>query len=324
MPRVPDKPITTQPPTTGVAGEAPTTAPSASSSAGTAGAANPFASDGMDAPIKPKIPTYICTGQFGGKEQLQVVPEGVKPPSNGQWIAQKDVEPTLELIDNIMTGKSTMSVEDSTKPSFLDWLLPKVVSDFIGSIFSRNCPGFKENIKSDLLHLARTPMGRELLKEITDNPFPVVIRPTMGSGGVVKPDDENRARREKNSPNPSKGSASTVHLPHDLHDESMVVYRRPQEDYARQGYQRGRQGYVMPTESDEIPQPRFMILAHELVHVHRAQRGMIEAKGSFRNDGYVNQEEFETIAGHSYKFTENKLRQSFGMPSRFGHFRHKL
>ena len=264
---------------------------------------------------------HISTHLFGGKEQLRIIPEGVRPPSSGQWIAQKDVEPTLELIDNIMTGKSTVSVEESTKPSFLDWLLPKVVSDFIGSIFSRNCPGFKENMKQDLLHIARTPIGRELLQELTSGPFPVVIRPTMGSGGIVKPDDENRARRERNSPNPSRGSASTVHLPHDLTDQSMVVYRRPQiMDYSRR---RGRE-YVIPTESDEIPQPRFMILAHELVHVHRAQRGVLEPKGSHRNDGYVNQEEFETIAGNSYKFTENKLRQSFGMPARFGHFRHKL
>ncbi len=306
------------------AGEAPSAAPTGASSAETAGTADPFTSDRMDPPIRPKVPTYITTHLFGGKAQLQVIPEGVKPPSSGQWIAQKDVQPTLELIDNMMTGQSTVSVEESTKPTFLDWLLPKAVSDLIGKIFSRNCPGFKENIKEDLLHLARTPMGRELLKEITNNPFPVVIRPTMGSGGIVKPEDSNRARRERNSPHPSKGSGATVHLPHDLHDESMVVYSRPQEDYSRRG-QRGRgREYVIPTEADEIAQPRFMILAHELVHVHRAQRGVLEPKGSHRNDGYLNQEEFETIAGNSYKFTENKLRRSFGMPARFGHFRHKL
>ena len=104
----------------------------------------------------------------------------------------------------------------------------------------------------------------------------------------------------------------------------MVVYRRPQEDYSRHAMQRRSREYVIPGKDDEIPQPRFMILAHELVHVHRAQRGVIEPKGSHRNDGYLNQEEYETIAGNSYKFTENKLRRSFGMPARFGHFRHKL
>lgn len=320
MAKVSDKPFTPQP------GVVPNGSPAnASPSINSQGSSTPpatdapFSADRLDAPKRPKVPSYICTGAFGEHDQLSVIPEGVTPPQGGQWIAQKDLQPTLELLDNIMAGRTAVTVDDNTKPAFMEWILPKSIAEFIGKIFSRNCPGFRESIQKDLKQLARTPMGRELLRELTSSEFPVVIRPTTGSGGIVKPDSESRARRQGNTP--SGGSASTVHIPRDLTDTTMVVYRRPSiTDYSP----RALRNPPNPTSEDEIPQPRFMILAHELVHVHRAQRGMIEPKGSHRSDGYLNQEEFETIAGNSYKFTENKLRQSFGMPSRFGHFRHRL
>ena len=167
------------------------------------------------------------------------------------------------------------------------------------------------------MKLSRTPVGRKLLKEIAEHPKPVVIRPTTSTkGGLVEPFNEHQARRTPHQL--GKGSGSTVHIPYDLKDDTFVVYRRPGFDYDTG---RMRDG-MNPTEDDEIAQPRFIILGHELVHVHRGQRGKIAPKGSHRRDAYHNQEEFETINGDE-ALTENRLRRAHDLPNRYGHFHHR-
>ncbi len=261
---------------------------------------SPHANDSFEAP---KTPTYVTVGGFG-REQLQVIADGAKPPEQGQWIFKSEVGPTQAMLDSIINGTGNVSIDETT-------------TGWIFGLFAKECPGFKQAIEKDLRHLARTPMGREMLNDITSHENKVVIRPTTsGKGGLVKPDSESKARRSGSGP--GVGSGSTVFSPNDLTDGTFVVYRKPAPIF--------RLGKMtipkVPTENEEIAQPRFMTLAHELVHVHRGQRGLIEPKGSLRDDGYQNQEEFQTINGE-YEFTENKIRRSFGLESRFGHFHHR-
>jgi len=246
---------------------------------------------------------YVATGGFGD-EQLTVIEDGAKLPTQGQWILKSEVSSTQAMIESIVAGNGNVSIEETTEP----WLF---------GLFYKTCPGFKEEIKKDLLKLVRTSMGRNLLKDIMEHDKPVVIRPTMSNqGGLVKPSDESNARRTHDQS--GVGSGATVHIPHGLKDDTFVVYRKP----PFMGFRRRSPEYEIPGKGEEIAQPRFMTLAHELVHAHRGQRGLIEPKGSNRNDGYLNQEEFQTING-DYTYTENKLRRAFGMPSRFGHFHHR-
>ena len=248
-------------------------------------------------------PQYVTVGGFG-HEQLSVIADGAEPPSTGQWIFKSDVAPTQAMIDGILNGTGSVSIDETTEGRLF-------------GLFSKECPGFKAAIEKDLRQLARTPMGRQLLAEITSHDQKVVIRPTNSDkGGLVKPDSESKARKTGTAP--GVGSGSTVLIPADLRDDTFVVYRKPPPVF-----ERGKMVIPeIPSENEEIPQPRFMTLAHELVHVHRGQRGLIEPKGSHRKDGYQNQEEFQTING-DYQFTENKIRRSFGMQTRYGHFHHR-
>ncbi|MEC9464432.1 MAG: M91 family zinc metallopeptidase [Myxococcota bacterium] len=248
-------------------------------------------------------PTYVTVAGFGN-EQLTVIADGADPPSQGQWIFKSEVAPTQAMLEGILNGTGNVCIDETTE----GWLF---------GLFAKECPGFKGAIEKDLRYLARTPLGRQLLQEITNRDQKVVIRPTTSDkGGLVKPDSESKARKAGQTP--GAGSGSTVLIPVDLRDDTFVVYRKPPPVF-----ERGKMVIPeIPSENEEIPQPRFMTLAHELVHVHRGQRGLIEPKGSHRRDGYLNQEEFQTING-DYKFTENKIRRSFGLQARFGHFHHR-
>ena len=246
---------------------------------------------------------YRSTNGFGS-EQLQVIADGAPQPIRGEWIYASDVKPALALIDSILSGDTALSVEETTKPWFC-------------GLFFKRCPGFREAIRGDLLKLSRSPLGRQLLREIAEHTKPVVIRPTTSTkGGLVEPLNESKARRTPRKQ--GEGSGSVVHIPNDLKDDTFVVYRSPGFDYDTGRMRSG----MDPSTDDEIAQPRFIILGHELVHVHRAQRGQLTPKGYHRRDAYHNQEEFETIAGES-RFTENRLRRAHGLPNRYGHFHHR-
>ncbi|MBT6178961.1 MAG: hypothetical protein HOI23_17085 [Deltaproteobacteria bacterium] len=246
---------------------------------------------------------YRSTNGFG-TEQLQVIADGAPQPIRGEWIYASDVKPALALIDSILSGDTSLSVEETTKPWFC-------------GLFFKRCPGFREAIRGDLLKLSRSPLGRQLLREIAEHTKPVVIRPTTSTkGGLVEPLNESKARRTPRKQ--GEGSGSVVHIPNDLKDDTFVVYRSPGFDYDTGRMRSG----MDPSTDDEIAQPRFIILGHELVHVYRAQRGQLTPKGYHRRDAYHNQEEFETIAGES-RFTENRLRRAHGLPNRYGHFHHR-
>ena len=263
--------------------------------------------------------SYTC--DFGDRNPLRVIPHGAKTPSTGQWILADELEPTRELLENIMAGRKTLRVSELTQPSLLPGILPKKIARGMGRFFSRECSGFRQSIYEDIKLLARTPLGRELLRELSESEHSVVIRPTLGDGGRVKFDRDQNARRTKTKPKGMRGSGCTVYISRDLNDTSIVVYRKPIEEHLSSGQS---QTLVLPTRVDEIPQPRFMILAHELIHAHRGQRGLLAPRGAHREDGYGTQEEFETIDSSDYKFTENKFRKCFEMPRRFGHFRRSL
>ena len=248
-------------------------------------------------------PQYRTTNGFG-QEQLQVIANGAPQPIRGEWIYASDVESAKALVESILNGDTSLSVEETTQPWFC-------------GLFFKRCPGFREAIRKDLLKLSRSSIGRKLLKEIAENPKPVVIRPTTSTkGGLVEPLNENKARRTPHKD--GSGSGSVVHIPHDLKDDTFVVYRSPGFDYDTGRMRNG----MDPSVDDEIAQPRFIILGHELVHVHRAQRGKITPKGCHRRDAYHNQEEYETINGEE-QFTENRLRSAHGLPNRYGHFHHR-
>jgi len=245
-------------------------------------------------------PRYRSTGGFGS-EQLQVISRGAAQPIRGEWIYDDEVQATQELVDAIFTGDTSLSVEETTKP----W--------FCGFFFKR-FPGFRDAVRNDLLKLCRSSVGRRLLRQIAEHPKTVVIRPTTSKkGGLVEPLNERQARRSPRQD--GRGSGSVVYLPHDLRDDTFVAFRSPGFD---ENTRRLRSG-MDPSREDEIAQPRFMILGHELVHVHRAQRGKLAPRGSHRRDAYHNQEEFETINGDGL-FTENRLRAAHGLPNRYGHF----
>jgi hypothetical protein len=246
---------------------------------------------------------YQSTGGFG-EEQIQVIADGAPQPLRGEWIYASEVKPAQALVEAILNGDTSLSVEETTQPWFC-------------GLFFKRCPGFRDAIRADLLKLSRSPVGRSLLREITEHAKPVVIRPTTSTkGGLVEPLNENKARRSPRKP--GEGSGCVVHIPHGLKDDTFVVYRSPGFDYEKGKLRSGME----PTADDEIAQPRFIILGHELVHVHRAQRGGLTPKGCHRRDAYHNQEEFETIAGE-FKFTENRLRTAHNLPNRYGHFHHR-
>lgn len=246
---------------------------------------------------------YQTTCGFGD-QQLQVIADGAARPIRGEWIYASEVKPAQALVEAILSGDTSLSVEETTKP----WLC---------GLFFKRCPGFRNAIHADLLKLSRSPAGRQLLREISEHTKPVVIRPTTSTkGGLVEPLNESKARRTPRKQ--GEGSGSIVHIPHDLKDDTFVVYRSPGFDYDTGRMRSG----MDPSADDEIAQPRFIILGHELVHVHRAQRGALTPKGCHRRDAYHNLEEYETIAGE-YKFTENRLRAAHGLPNRYGHFHHR-
>jgi len=248
-------------------------------------------------------PVHQSTNGFGA-EQLTVISDGARRPMKGEWIYQSEVKPALELVEDILSGNTSLHVEEMTEP----WLC--------GLIF-RRCPGFKEAIEADLRKLSRSPIGRKLLLEIANHPSEVVIRPTTSKGGgLVKPKSETKARRGRTKA--GEGSGSTVYMPYGLKDDTYVVYASPGFDHETGKYR----SPMSPGVDDEIAQPRFIVLGHELVHVHRGQRGTIAPKGWHRSDAYHNQEEYETIDGE-YRFTENRLRSAHGLPERYGHFHHK-
>ena len=250
-----------------------------------------------------RAPLYRTTNGFG-PDQLQVIADGAPQPARGEWIYASEVEPAKALIESIFNGDTSLTVEETTKPWFC-------------GLFFKRCPGFRDAIRQDVEKLSRTPVGRKLLREIAENSKQVVIRPTTSTkGGLVEPFNERHARRTPRQP--SQGSGSTVHIPHDLKDDTFVVYRSPGFDYDTGRMRSG----MDPSADDEIAQPRFIILGHELVHVHRAQRGNLTPKGCHRRDAYHNQEEYETINGQE-EFTENRLRAAHGLPNRYGHFHHR-
>ncbi len=246
-------------------------------------------------------PTYVMTSGFGAT-QLRVIPDGASPPSQGEWIYKSEVDATQAMIQNILDGKGSVSVSETTP----GWIF---------GLFAKDVPGFRSHVENDLRMLARTSIGRALINEISQHKHKVIIRPTTG-GAMVKPDDEGAARKSPDGF--GKGSGATVLLPIGQTDTSVVVYRKPMPIF-----ERGKMTLPStPSDTDEIAQPRFMTLAHELVHVHRGQRGAIEPKGLSRSDGYTNEEEYQAITG-SDGFTENKVREAYGYPKRYGHFYRK-
>ena len=247
------------------------------------------------------------TPDFGEKD-LKVVPDGAQAPSYGEWIYHSEIQTTLDLLNRVESGDTSLRIEGTTQ-------------SFLGGLFGRRFPHFKEGILRDLRLLCRTPLGRRLLNEITTHPFSVVIRPTTSKdGGWVKPRSESRARRSVKGQR-GTGTGSTIYLPSDLTDDTFVVYQRA--GYDGFPYESGAGFIVYPNKKDEIKQPRTIILAHELTHSHRAQRGALAPSGSFRPDSYHTQEEFETISG-GYEFTENRFRRTCGLPARYGHFHHRV
>ena len=247
-------------------------------------------------------PTYVMTSGFG-KEQLRVIPDGAKAPESGQWIYKSEVSKTQAMLDGIMEGSGSLSIKETTK----GWLF---------GLFSKEVTGFKARLEGDLRQLARTPLGRELLKDITSHSQKVVIRPTTG-GALVEPESESGAR--KSSAGPGGGSGATVYLPAEQTDTSYVVYRKPmpifqngKNDLARcsQRNRRDRSAELHDTGPRTRPCPP------------RSTR-LDRAQGMKRTDGYTNEEEFQTIRG-DYAFTENKIRKAFDLPARYGHFHHKV
>ncbi len=127
-------------------------------------------------------PMYRTTNGFGS-EQLQVIADGAPQPIRGEWIYASEVEPAKALLNAIFNGDTSITVEETTQPWFC-------------GLFFKRFPGFREAIREDLMKLSRTPVGRKLLKEIAENPKPVVIRPTTSTkGGLVEPTHERHARR---------------------------------------------------------------------------------------------------------------------------------
>ena len=163
---------------------------SPTSPGGTSGSpVSPHAHDSFEVP---KAPTYVTIGGFG-REQLQVIADGADPPQQGQWIFKSEVGPTQAMLDSILNGTGNVTIDETT-------------TGWVFGLFAKECPGFKQAIEKDLRHLARTPMGREMLSEITSHENKVVIRPsTSGQGGLVKPDSESNARRSSSGPGSGSG-----------------------------------------------------------------------------------------------------------------------
>lgn len=158
--------------------------------------------------------------------------------------------------------------------------------------------GFKAMMLPKVGLLMSRPKGRELMLGLAAGAHDVTIRPSTGriNGGA-------QARRggdgslEKADGKAGIGSSTTVEIDPTCSDDDNKVHDK---------------------DGNEISDPVYIFLGHELIHARHNQEGR-NRRGLAATDGkYSNREEEETIATGA-GMNENELRAEHGLKARIGH-----
>jgi hypothetical protein len=137
-----------------------------------------------------------------------------------------------------------------------------------------------------------------VIRQLFSASYPVIIQPWAvpivgGARTVFSPN----AHIGPGGFEPGPGSGAAILVDPELRDDTTLVY---------------------DADGNEIADPLFIILGHELIHARHATLGMIDLGGIVDPD-YPNVEEWLTIAD-TWNISENQIREEHGLPARDGHW----
>lgn len=160
--------------------------------------------------------------------------------------------------------------------------------------------GFQAKVLAQLGKLMSRPNGRQVVSAIILGSKKVTIRPLDDAkdgahAAAVSPEHASRAIDGKKG----AGSDVVVGMDPDFTDDTIKAF---DADY------------------NEIHQPVFATLGHELIHAKHATEGSLAPREQHpSHEHYDDLEEEETIAGDSEGLSENAIRADHGLTPRFGH-----
>lgn len=159
---------------------------------------------------------------------------------------------------------------------------------------------FQKMVLAKLGTLLARKQGRQLLQGLAAGGHEVMIAPLADAaeGAHALPENRRETERDLKSGKAGKGSKVFVYVDPNLSDDTVKAF---------------------DADFEELANPGFLVLGHELIHAKHMVEGTTAPKGEkpLIDPEYHELEEEETIA--SGKISENALRQEHGLKARFGH-----
>lgn len=240
--------------------------------------ATPTGTPGAPTAAPPPTPTGRHeTTAYG---EYWVVPDSTTAPvqgAQGEQITESVFNRLKALWDRINAGSGKIKV---------------IETDSAGKAHG----GFKASIIAKLGKLMSHPHGRRLVTELDDGGFNVTIKPSpgklLGGGSTSTTSDA----LEKTGGAAGKGAASTIEIDPAVTDTDIKVY---------------------DSGGNQISDPVYIFLGHEMIHAHHNQRGHNQTRQAATDAAYGNAEEQQTISTGG--INENMLRSENGLDARVGH-----
>lgn len=247
-----------------------------------------LSADGADGSAGPSTPA-ASAAPSGRHEKTDfgeywVIPDDSDPrqcifDSKGEIVAEKEFTTAAKVWKGVQDGTGRVKIVET-------------------DLLKKETAGFKAMILTKIAMLMTKSTGRSLLLGLAAGGYDVTIRPSrkkINGGGQATRGSEGSL--EKKGGEAGLGSTTMIEIDPTCSDTDNLVHDK---------------------DGNEIADPVFIFLGHELIHARHNQAGRNRTNQTAKNSKYTNAEEEQTIAAGD-GMSENLLRAEHGLTARAGH-----
>ncbi|MGB3716165.1 MAG: M91 family zinc metallopeptidase [Candidatus Promineifilaceae bacterium] len=235
--------------------------------------------------------------------QENIQRQGDSPPGHGIdtkfgtfWIVPDDTNESFAGVEGEQITESAFAILEEVWSKLESGTGNLIITQ--KDINGKDNAGFKNNMLTQFGKLLSRPTGRSVVVNLVAGATnKVTIRPSAaqiyGGGNAIRVGGADAL--EKPGGRAGSGSGTIIQIDPSLKDEDIKVNDK---------------------SGNEISDPVFIILGHELIHAQHNRAGRNRREQAATSGDYTNKEEEQTVA--TGPTTENDLRSEHGLKARHG------